>query len=189
MASVKLAMKYMKRVSAELEAKLLINLFICCMFSSQEDLMQRQTCIYSRFSVSLIATRALTRVLHANTNYFGRQEKLRHRRFFLNRLVPLSSPFLISAGKKSKLSFDEDIHHEQTELRIRSRKSKETGTKPGFISFNRFYEKISFQCAQNRLKHHIKIANAKRYSANRKLKSPTRRSNKKQIFIYYLLFF
>lgn len=48
LASVKLAVKYMKRVSAELEAKLLINLFICCMFSSQEDLMQRQTCIYSR---------------------------------------------------------------------------------------------------------------------------------------------
>lgn len=58
---------------------------------------------------------------------------------------------LISAGTKSKLSFDEDIHHEQTKLRIRSRKSKETGTKPEFISFNRFSEKISFQCAQNRL--------------------------------------
>ncbi|XP_013604949.1 PREDICTED: F-box/LRR-repeat protein At3g59190-like [Brassica oleracea var. oleracea] len=51
-------MKYMKRVSAELEAKLLINLFICCMFSSQEDLMQRQTCIYSRscFNFSSVQT-------------------------------------------------------------------------------------------------------------------------------------
>uniref|UniRef100_A0A0D3DUB0 F-box/LRR-repeat protein 15/At3g58940/PEG3-like LRR domain-containing protein n=2 Tax=Brassica oleracea var. oleracea TaxID=109376 RepID=A0A0D3DUB0_BRAOL len=58
LASVKLAMKYMKRVSAELEAKLLINLFICCMFSSQEDLMQRQTCIYSRscFNFSSVQT-------------------------------------------------------------------------------------------------------------------------------------